>query len=441
MADLKASHDQDDLKSEPQRGFARRAVLLGALLVGLASFGDADAGWPLFARFVFGEFELDVGGREVSTLTYTVSVLVVLVLLFPFVGWAIDRWGPRRVAACGLAVFGLALVLFQGPGNIWVLRAVVVVSSVGGLMCGSLPMATLVNNWFQRRRATAMAAMMLVSVLVGLVVSIALQYVGSYVELVGRVAGSLSMAAFLAGLAWLTVRWLRDAPEGGGRCVDGVDRSISAEQQPGEGEAGGLPVPEYGWREALRSRAFWLLAAGGFGAEICGIVNFFGAVVVYDRGFELLHSGGMQLLGSIVSLPFVMVGGLLADRYPIRRVLFVFVMVEALGVLLLAMAGTVPLLYVSGLLYGIGGGGAMALTFVALGTYFGRRNFGVIAALFLSVLLPATVALPVAVALIKIVVEGWTALMLATALASGVLGSAYLFVGDPCPSRSQLANA
>ena len=78
------------------------------------------------------------------------------------------------------------------------------------------------------------------------------------------------------------------------------------------------------WRLNMRggkpSRAFWI----GFGHAITvfGMTNF--ASLSVDRGFPPTDAAGAVLLSSAVTVPFLLVGGWLGDRWPVRRVMFAF---------------------------------------------------------------------------------------------------------------------
>ena len=96
------------------------------------------------------------------------------------------------------------------------------------------------------------------------------------------------------------------------------------------------------------------------------------------------------------------------------------------------------LLYLSAALAGVVIGGATVLNFAVLGVYFGRRNFRTIVGVFLLVTTIVGGAAPVLFGVMKAGTEEWTFLILGVALLSAVAALAYLFLGTPRPSRSQL---
>ena len=145
-------------------------------------------------------------------------------------------------------------------------------------------------------------------------------------------------------------------------------------------------APNYAWREALRTRAFWLLVVGGAVFSVSSGVSFFTALMMRQLGYESAISGGALWIDGVFTILFVLVGGWLGDRFPIRRTLFVFGLLEACAVEVLAFAESLPMFYLSAAIAGMGTGGMLPLTLAARGVYFGRRNFATITGL--SLMLP-----------------------------------------------------
>ena len=201
--------------------------------------------------------------------------------------------------------------------------------------------------------------------------------VGS-LNLVNREVGLLLIAAIVFVIAWPVSRLVRNRPEDYGQHPDGIDPAAVPKEEPTQSTGGESLAPEYAWREALKTRAFWMLALGGCGHAITvfGMTN--SASVFVDRGFTPIHAAFAIMLSSWVTVPFLLVGGWLGDRWPIRRVMFAFALVQSVAFFLLPLSWSLPMFYFSSALAGIGIGGGTPLRFAAVGIYFGRRNFGTI---------------------------------------------------------------
>ena len=298
-------------------------------------------------------------------------------------------------------------------------------------MGSQLPIATAVNNWFRRRRALAMAVMWLpwrwpIVLVAG---------VGS-LSLFNWEVGLLLIAAIIFVIAWPVSRLVRNRPEDYGQHPDGIDPAAVPKEEPTQSTGGEPLAPEYAWREALKTRAFWMLALGGCGHAITvfGMTNFSSLSV--DRGFPPTDAAGAVLLSSVVTVPFLLVGGWLGDRWPVRRVMFAFALVQSVAVFLLPLSWSLPMFYFSSVLSGIGIGGGIPLRFAAMGVYFGRRNFGTITGVSLLVAYIGSFLGGLVLPFL-----GYTPAILALALATAAAALAFLFVGDPRPSPLQVQTA
>ena len=439
MTDPKAAPGEAELKPPRGRFHGWYVVLAGALILAIASDHVDAVGLPRIAEIALGD--LWTGRGEIAVFAIPLGTLTgaLPALLLPFAGWGVDRWGSRRMVLYGLITLGAGFVLYLGAQVEVVFYLVIAMFSIGGVVGSQLPIATAVNNWFRRRRALAMAVMWLPWVWpIALMVAVGTA-VGS-LNLFNRGVGLLLIAAIVFVIAWPVSRLVRNRPEDYGQHPDGIDPASVPREEPTQSTGGEPLAPEYAWREALKTRAFWMLALGGCGHAITafGMTNF--ASLFVDRGFPPTDAVGAILLRSAVTVPFLLVGGWLGDRWPVRRVMFAFALVQSVAVFLQPLSWSLPMFYLSSALAGIGIGGGTPLRFAAVGVYFGRRNFGTITGVSLllayigafwggllwSLLLP---------------LFGYTPAMLALALATAAATLAFLLVGDPRPSPLQLQTA
>ena len=182
---------------------------------------------------------------------------------------------------------------------------------VGGVVGTILPAAAAVNNWFVSRRAMAMAVLSLPLVMVGLF----FESLRSSVEIDPRTA-SLTVAAIVLVLTWPLSRLIRNRPEDHDQHPDGIPPG----QRRGPGSdakgCGDALVSNYAWREALRTRAFWLLVVGGAVFSVSSGVSFFTALMMRQLGYESAISGGALWIDGVFAILFVLVGGWLGDHFP-----------------------------------------------------------------------------------------------------------------------------
>lgn len=371
--------------------------------------------------FLASLFGISVRDLEIGESTW----VMILIIFLPFAGWGIDRRGPRRVLSWMLAGLGGAAVLVVvAPFHLAYLTASGLM--VAGSEAVKLPITTAVNNWFRRRRATAMAVAMLPSN-VAIVSVIALAAFFTAAGGASQVTLELGIGALIMALAWPLSRLVRNRPEDYGQHPDGVAPEDDA-----------AAWPDYAWREALGARSFWLMTLGqafvGFG-YMAFIV--FLPLLMFDSGFPALTRGLVTSLIVLVALPASLIGGMLADRLPIRRVALALAMAVLSGMVVLLFDGTsLPLIHLSAALVGAGTGGMIPLAAAMTGAYFGRTNFATISAITqLPTLLMAFVG-PLSVGLIADSIgRDWAISAMVLMAGSGAL--LYGLLPPPRPSPSQ----
>ena len=439
MRDPKAAPGEAELTPPRGRFHGWYVVLTGALILAIASDHVDAVGLPRIAEIALGD--LLTGHGHVGLFAIALGTLTdaLPALLLPFAGWGVDRWGSRRMVLYGLITLSAGFVLYLGAQVEAVFYLVITMFRIGGVVGSQLPIATAVNNWFRRRRALAMAVMWLPWVW-PIPLMVAVEMAMGSLSLVNREVGLLLIAAVVFVIAWPVSRLVRNRPEDYGQHPDGIDPA-SVSKEGATQSTGGEPLaPEYAWREALKTRAFWMLALGGCGHAITafGMTNF--ASLFVDRGFPPTDAVGAILLSAAVAVPFLLVGGWLGDRWPIRRVMFAFALVQSVAVFLQPFSWSLPMFYLSSTLAGIGIGGGTPLRFAAVGVYFGRRNFGTITGVSMLV---AYIGSFLGGLLWSLVLPffGYTPAMLALALATAAASLAFLLVGDPRPSPLQLETA
>ena len=127
-------------------------------------------------------------------------------------------------------------------------------------MSGPLPMMTMLNNWFDRRKTMAMAlALGGHGALVGIMVVLSVAVVGVDLRELGWGATGLILGLVCLALASPLSRMVWDQPENMGLLPDGDAPPTDVAVQSPKSEAG----IGYGWREAVKTRPFWLMVIGG----------------------------------------------------------------------------------------------------------------------------------------------------------------------------------
>ncbi|MBX5444714.1 MFS transporter [Sphaerobacter sp.] len=298
-------------------------------------------------------------------LIVSLSILVIGATQ-PAVGWLVDRLQARFVAAGGLALLAIGLVITGRASSVWELVIGYCFFVALGLAAVSpVTVTPLVASWFVKRRATALSIV--------------------------NAGGSVGQLAIVPGLTVLvvTVGW-RDAYVllGAGLFLVGVPLILWLLRER-EGEAtADMALAGCSVRTALAHRSFWELSFGFFvcGFTMAWLMNYFvdyaldQGITRETAGFGLSLVGGASILGTLIT-------GRWADRRGSVVPLSVVYALRGLGFAGLLLAGSnVPLVLVALAVTGFSWSSTVPLTSALCADIYGRRALGTIFGLMFAIM-------------------------------------------------------
>ncbi len=260
-------------------------------------------------------------------------------------------WFMSTVSGFFSVFLGFLLLRFLGQGSLTLLSS------------------NLVSMWFQRNLGTINAVMSaggaMAFAIVPMLLIDAIEWYGWRATYFGM--GSLILVTLVPAIACLA----RSRPEDLGERPDGgPTRSILQTQLEHPGR-------DYTLSEALRHRTFWILAINMSLWALIGTGIVFYALPIYaDCGIDVDRAKLMFSTFSLSMIACQIAGGVLADRFPMHRLL-------AAGFGLLAIGtGVVPLttgevhVHLFGLCFGAGQGLAISVNSTMWVRYYGRTHLG-----------------------------------------------------------------
>lgn len=303
-------------------------------------------------------------------------------LMGPVEGLLIEKLGPRRMVFIGMTILGAGFLLFSQVRELWHLYAVFFMMSMGAAMGTWLPMMTVMNHWFIRRKTRAMSLVMEGFAIGGIILPLLLAWaVGgadpNISERYGWRAAAFGIGVIIIALAFPLSRLVRNRPEELGLRPDGDPPTPDAAQSRSPRHSG--DATGFTWQEAIRTRDFWLISFGHATSSIVivSIMVHLG-LLLDDRGFSLGTISAVVATYTAVNAIFILVGGFLGDRIPIKLAAFGFSAFQSVAVVVLVLAHSAPLLFLFAVLLGIGFGGRTPVTTSIRGVYFGRKAFAAI---------------------------------------------------------------
>ena len=212
--------------------------------------------------------------------------------------------------------------------------------------------------------------MALYTVVLSMGFMVAFPVVGAVVSKEGwRVAWNGIGWALLLGLAPLAWLFVRHSPEACGLELDA----------PASGATTETTAASFTLREALRTPAFW---AFGLGSALYGLVasgvGLFNESILAERGFAASAYHTTLAVTALTALVGNFVGGWLAGRWPLSRLMALALALLAGGLITLPHLQTMAGLMAQAVVMGLAGGFVTVLFFTVWGRLYGREHLGLI---------------------------------------------------------------
>jgi MFS family permease len=293
-------------------------------------------------------------------------------IIGPVLGWLIDRLGAPRMIRWGVWIFGAGLIALGCVRTLPQFYAAVIVIALGTSLCGYFPLNVAIIHWFERKRARALSSVGLGLALGGVFVPV----VASSMVLFGWRATAIGSGVLAIALGWPLSRVFVRSPADIGQTVDGLPPAATA----ASGAAVAEEPPEFTAREALRTRAFWLLSIGhGFALLVVTAVNVHAITHMKESlGYSVAQASLVITLMTVAQVGGVLLGMSVGDRWNKRMIAAACMLMHALGLLSLTYATGPAMLGAFALLHGVAWGLRGPFMQAIRADYFGRRSIGMI---------------------------------------------------------------
>ena len=351
-------------------------------------------GWTVVgATFVMAMFSFGLGfygltvylaslqrlhGWSASTVSAPVTVYYVAgALLTAATSGLYERLGPRAVVIGGSIAMVSGVAALGIVARPWQLYPVFLVMSVGwGAMSGAA-INVILAPWWQRRRGLAVSIAFNGATLGGVLVAPVL--VG-LIDALGFTR-ALAVAAVVSLMALLvTAALMRRDPRELGLGPDGGTAPVVHAEDPAAAKAS-----QRGRGEALRTWRFWSVSAPfalGLAAQV-GVLTHLVALVTPTLGAgaaarAVSAATAAALIGRLVT-------GFVVDRLNRRVVASATLIVQIVGVTLLARAGSPAGIYAGCALFGLGVGNLTTLPGLILAVEWPRASFSALVGLVVAI--------------------------------------------------------
>ena len=337
-------------------------VLASTFLLGTLSGGIFGNSSGIF----YGPIQRDLGLSSAQTSLIFSLARAEGSIAGPIVGRLVDRFGARPMIVFGGLLASVGFIALHWVHS-YVLFVVIFVGVVGVGKSSGLGQVLIsaVNRWFIRRRSLAMSICITGFSSGGAAI---LPLITLGVSTIGWRDVMLYSGIFMGIIVIPLASLVRHSPE---RMGIGADLPF-----PKEGDRGRQPViVDFTVRQALRTRAFWVLFAGSvLRISLWGTVSLHSVEMFVWKGMSHEMAGLMFSLMFLLSIPLRLVIGFLGDRFPLPPMMFGGMVSAALAVLALLVLDGNMAVYLFVALMAIEQGSS-SLNWVSLGNFFGRTSF------------------------------------------------------------------
>ncbi len=328
----------------------------------------------------FGNFIIPLG-EEFGWSRTTISIVFSVArlesgLIGPVEGWAVDRFGPRRLIAVGIPLMGLGyMAMSRIDGLLAFFFVYVFMIALGNSLGMSTPITASVANWFNRKRGLAFGIMWSGVGVGGLFVPA----LGWLVETYGWRPAALFVGVFIAVLGVPVAAVMRHRPEPYGFYPDG----IVPEEVRASGAARRPVLPDlsndFTAREALQTSSFWYLTlsimarslvSGGIGLHL---VPFF-----IDLGASSVTAAALAGSVGLMSIPGRFGLSALGDYVNKRYVMVASLALMSVSIVFMARAPSVAAVIPILVAFSASQGGISVIPQSLIADYFGRRSYATI---------------------------------------------------------------
>ena len=343
------------------------------------------------------------------------------------VGRVTDRFGSRVVLTVVSAMLGAVVLWMSGAEGAASVALLITLTRGFGQSALSVISITMVGQWFVRRLSLAMAVYT-VALSVGFMLAFPL--VGAAVIEYGWRAAwagvGLSLLLGLAPLAWLLAR----------RSPESCSLQPDGERAPAEGvtEASG----GYTLRQALSTRAFWVfgLASAVYGLIASGIA-LFNESILAERGFDASTYHHSLVIVALTGLGGNFLGGWLASKWPMNRLLALAMGLLASSLLALPHVGTWAHIAGYAAVMGLAGGFVIVIFFSFWSRAYGRAHLGKIQGVAQALTVVASAVGPLLLAECVTRTGSYAAMFYLLTLVVSALGLSAWFVTLPPNARAE----
>ena len=326
-------------------------------------------GLPFYAFSVFYihlQEEFNAGRFLISS---TLSILIIAGGVFaPICGHLVDRYSIKNILSLGSLLFGLGLIALGFCKNYYQFLIVYgTILSLGITLFGNLSTAKLISFWFNKKNGSAIGYAALGISLSGVFIPpIAVYLIGIFDwRITYMIFGIFVIVFFIPFCRFFII----NKPSEVNQNIDGIE--------PLEENSSKIEGKIMNFWSIVKVPAFWILIII-FSLQFCANLGVYSHIFPYvsDLGFDIKKAGYAVSVGAFGAALGKVVFGKLIDIFSARITLWISIIIQGVGILLVSSSSAYSLLLLSVLIMSLGLGGSVPLMNILFSKTFSPINFG-----------------------------------------------------------------
>ena len=326
-------------------------------------------GLPFYAFSVFYihlQEEFNAGRFLISS---TLSILIIAGGVFaPICGHLVDRYSIKNILSLGSLLFGLGLIALGFCQNYYQFLIVYgTILSLGITLFGNLSTAKLISFWFNKKNGSAIGYAALGISLSGVFIPpIAVYLIGIFDwRITYMIFGIFVIVFFIPFCRFFII----NKPSEVNQNIDGIE--------PLEENSSKIEGKIMNFWSIVKVPAFWILIII-FSLQFCANLGVYSHIFPYvsDLGFDIKKAGYAVSVGAFGAALGKVVFGKLIDIFSARITLWISIIIQGVGILLVSSSSAYSLLLLSVLIMSLGLGGSVPLMNILFSKTFSPINFG-----------------------------------------------------------------
>lgn len=347
----------------------------------------------------------------------------------PLIGPFLDKNGARTILCFAVLTTGVPLLFISTVNALPLFYVFYCIARMNFTGPYDLGIYGSIVNWFYKKRsfATSVTTLALMSGLVAMpLIAHAAMQAGGWRTAWIAVGATVLIVGFVP--AWLL---LVRRPEDLGMEIDGAPIADPTDETATKSQPAAQPEPAFTRAEAIRTPAFWLLSLfTALAWPIQAGVSLHQAPFLIERGLDPTVAATAVSTFSLTSGIVGFAYGFWPRRVPLRFALVLVGLLLGAAALAMHEVHSVPMAYGAAILFGCGIGGLLTILPIAWAEFFGRRSYGAIRGVALTVQVASQAAGPLIAGALRDITGAYDVPLL-TFACFGFAGAAVALLAKP----------